>query len=301
VSGSVDLLAASTAAETPLGERAGMLVSARTLHDLGRVPLGARPYGYQDFLVSLDAEPAAGQTLTATGFWNRESVRLDFDQSPGDAVWSNRAASLGYGFDVGDARMEITLGGSGYDAELPLQPSAQPGQAPPPALRASAATDRLRAVAETLWGAAESPMRAGVSLERIEATYEARNSSSSATSQAWTSTGGAFIDATRPLGPGVTLRAGLRADVFGGEGLRFAPRAALSWDVGPEALLTVAAGRYHQPTRSTDFEVERTLAEVAEAGLRPVELLPVATADHVVLSLDQRLGGAVALGLEGFW
>ena len=35
--------------------------------------------------------------------------------------------------------------------------------------------------------------------------------------------------------------------------------------------------------------------------LRDGELLPVARADHVVLSLDQQLGGSLALGLGGYW
>jgi hypothetical protein len=47
--------------------------------------------------------------------------------------------------------------------------------------------------------------------------------------------------------------------------------------------------------------VERTLAEAAGGTLGPAELLPVASADHLVLSLDQELADRVRLGLEGFW
>ena len=228
-------------------------------------------------------------------------MRLDFDRAPDDAMWSNRAASISYRAELGGARLDVTAGASGYRAELPLQPSGDPGEPPPAPLRASALTDRMRLVAETTWDVDEAPLRAGVSFERVIAAFAARGSSSSATSRTSLSTAGAFIDVMRPLGPGLTLRAGLRGDVFGSAGARFAPRAALRWEVGPEALLTVAAGRYHQPTRTPDFEVERTLAEVAHEGVAPAELLPVATADHVVLSLDQRLRGRVSLGLEGFW
>jgi hypothetical protein len=66
-------------------------------------------------------------------------------------------------------------------------------------------------------------------------------------------------------------------------------------------LLTVTAGRYHQPTRTPEVDVEQTLAEVADGDVPASELLPVATADHVVLSLDQRLSAAARLGLQGFW
>ena len=56
-----------------------MMVSGRSLHDLGTAPLGGpRPYGYRDLLVIVDADPTTNQALTATGFWNEESVRLDF-------------------------------------------------------------------------------------------------------------------------------------------------------------------------------------------------------------------------------
>jgi hypothetical protein len=302
VSGAVDLLSASIATETPLGARAGVLVSARSLHDLGRAPLGGeRPYGYRDLLMSLDAEPARGHGVRATAFWNDESVRLDFGAAANDAVWSNRAASLGYETEWAGVRLDFTVGASGYRAELPLQPAGEPNEPLPAAILASAAVDRLRGVAEASWGPVESPLRAGVSIDGIDAAYDASSTVSSARSRASTLTPGAFLDVTRPLAPGLTLRAGIRADVFNGTTARLAPRAALHWEVGPEALLTVAAGRYHQPTRTPDIEVERTLAEVADDALVGGELLPVATADHIVLSLDQRLAGRVSLGLEGFW
>jgi hypothetical protein len=99
----------------------------------------------------------------------------------------------------------------------------------------------------------------------------------------------------------VSLRAGLRVDHFAGRTTRLAPRASIAWSVAPQALLTVAGGRYHQPTRTPEVDVELTLAEVAVGGVPASELLPIATADHVVVSLDQRLGESVRLGLQGFW
>ena len=307
-SSSVDLLSASAAVESPLGERAGVIASGRSLHDLGSPALGGpRPYGYRDLLVAVDAEPAAGHELRATGFWNRESVLLDFQRVSEDASWSNRAGSVGYRTDLGAARLDLSMGASGYRATLPLLPSARPGQPVPRAVLATAETERLRFVAETTWGRVETPLRAGVSYEHIDATFGARTlSGGPATSnRGSTGTAGLFFDATRPLGPGVTVRGGMRLDRFGSRTTRLAPRGAISWEVGPSALLTVAAGRYHQPSRTPDVEVERTLADVVQtetvAQADALELHPVATADHVVLSLDQRLGDRVQLGLEGFW
>ncbi|HSH76351.1 MAG TPA: TonB-dependent receptor, partial [Longimicrobiales bacterium] len=239
----------------------------------------------------------------ATGFWNSESVLLDESLATKDAAWANRAGSIVYRADAGSTRLELTAGASGYRAELPLQPGRTAGEPPPPALLASAETNRARLVGEATWGAPEQPIRAGLSLEQLGVALAAEElgGGPSVASEGSTRALGAFLDATRPLAPGLTLRGGVRVDRYEGRSTNVAPRIALRWELTSEALLTVAMGRYHQPTRSPEVEVERTLAEVSAEGLPPSELLPVATADHVVLSLDQRLGGKVRLGLQGFW
>ena len=112
---------------------------------------------------------------------------------------------------------------------------------------------------------------------------------------------GAYVDGVQRLVPGLDLRVGVRADAFSTEGgVRLAPRAAFLWSLGEGALLTVAAGRYHQYMPASNEEPElavpdRVPARVGEA------LLSVAAADHLVLSLDQQLGRGVRLGVEGFW
>lgn len=301
--GAIDLLSASMATEIPVGARTGVLASARTLHDLGRAPLGGeRPYGYGDLLLSVETEPSDAHRLRATGFWNGESVRLDFDERPSDARWSNRAASVSYEGDVGSASLRVTAGGSRYDAELPLQPTAEPGEPPPGAILASAASQRGRVLAEAGWGGSGRSFRTGFSLERIEAAFSAesltgpqRTSSIGSSSAA-----GVFVEAVRPIAPGASVRAGLRGDLFSGASPRLSPRVALFWEVGPQAILSVAAGRYHQVTRTPDAGVDEDLTDFATESAAPVRLLPVATADHVVLSLDQRLGESVGLGIQGF-
>ncbi|MBT7125962.1 MAG: TonB-dependent receptor [Gemmatimonadales bacterium] len=303
-SGSVDLISATTAIQGPLGDKAGFVASGRALHDLGSAPLrGDRPYGYRDVLVSVEAEPSEGHLLRGMGFFNREAVLLDFADAPDDANWSNRAASANYSGTVGDARLQLLAAASGYEASLPLQPAATQEDSLPEALLASAATDRVRLLAEVAWGAPGTETRVGISHDRIDAAFDARTfgSITSAGSRSSTHSTGVYIDGSRLLGPGVTIRAGLRADAFSVGGLRMAPRARVTWALDPQALLSVAAGRYHQPTRAPDAEVERTLAEVVDDGLSASHLLPVATADHVVVSLDQTLGSRVRMGLQGFW
>ena len=308
VSGSVDFLAASTAIETPLGSRAGVIASARSLHGLGDAPLGgAAPYGYRDALLAASAEPAPGHELRATGFVNEESVLLDAVNAPGSARWANRAGSVAYRADLDGVRFDLSAGVSAYRADLPLQPSLPPLTPPstplPPALLATAATDRVRALGEVTWGDPGALMRAGLSVERIDEDFTARPQSGGPGAVIRGTGGalGAFLDVTRPIGEGLTLRAGARADYFGGGSTHIAPRAAITWEVGPEALLTIAAGRYHQPTRTSDVEVDRTLESLANGETTLAERLQVATSDHIVLSLDQHLGEHIRMGLQGFW
>lgn len=312
-SGSLDLLSGTVALDGPIGRRVGVVASARTLHALGEAPLGASPYGYRDGLLGLEAELAPGHLLRATGFRNRESVVLDFPQTaafathdpPDEAWWANQAASAGYHGRVGSTLLEASVAASGYDATLPLRPAGRADEPPPAALLATATNDRLRAGLEAARPIESGMLRLGLSLEEIRAAYsveplergaltrEARRSVSSSI--------GGYVDVTRALAPDLTLRAGLRADRFSDvDGARVAPRAALTWEVRPDALVTVATGRYHQSARASDVTVEASLTE-AVADTAETELLPVATADHVVVSFEQLLGEDVRLGVAGFW
>ena len=303
VSGSVDFLAATAAVEGGSGPL-GFMATSRTLHDLGTEPLGGEsPYGYRDLLAALEWTVAPDHTIRTTAFSNREAVRLDFPSLPDDAFWSNQALSASYRGRVGTSDLRIEAASSAYSATLPLQPTALEGEEIPSALLAGADSDRLRVLAELKSGGPDAWTGVGLSHDRINAAYDARNLGGGpvSSSQSRTTSTGLFAESQRRLAPGVTLRAGLRADAFSTGGVRFAPRAALTWDVGPAALLTVAAGRYHQSTRTPDVEVERTLAEVVEEDLPANELLPVATADHIVVALDQLLADRVRLGLQGYW
>jgi len=308
VSGAVDLLSASAAAETPVGGSAGMIVSARTLHGLGAGPLGgAPPYGYRDFLMSASVQPASAHEVRGTAFINDESVDLDESQGVGDARWANRAGSLGYRGAWGGTTVDLTGGVSGYRAELPLLPSPDTAEIAPPApaagaLLAAAQTDRARLVGEVTWGRPDAPIRAGLSYEAIQERYRARPLAGGpgAASSGSARMVGAFLDVTRPLAAGISVRGGLRADHFSGGDVRLAPRGMLAWEVGPEAILTLALGRYHQPTRASEVRVDVALADLAAASTPP-ERLGVATADHVVLGLAQRFSGAVRMDVQGFW
>jgi hypothetical protein len=311
--GSLDLLSGTAALDGPLGPHAGIVASARTLHDLARAPLGASPYGYHDALLGLEAEPAPGQILHATGFLNRESVVLDIPESvdllagsaPDEASWSNRSASVGWRGHVGGFLTEAVLAGSGYQARLPFRPSASTSDPDPAAQLAHAHTTRFRGELEAARPVDHGMVRVGVSWERADATYTTAPLEAGATRSAARNTSssvGGYVDVTRDLAPEVTLRAGVRADRFAADDApRLAPRVALTWEVTPEATLTLATGRYHQSARATDLTVEASLAATAAGYEQTADLLPVATADHVIMSFDQVLGDRVRLGISGFW
>jgi hypothetical protein len=303
VSGAVDMLSASAAVESPLGDAAGVLLSARSLHGLGAGAFGgATPYGYRDVLLSTTARPVAGHELRGTAFFNEESVLLDERHGLGDARWANLVSSVGFRRTRGSTTIDVTGGLSGYRADLPLQPSAPPGQIPASALLASAETDRVRVVGEIQWGEAGAANRAGLSFESIAERYSARPVAGGpgASSDGSVRTLGAFLDLTRQVARGVSVRAGLRADRFGGTDVRLAPRGMVAWEVGPAALLTLSLGRYHQPTRGSEERVGAALADLL-AETPPSGRLPVATADHIVLGLAQRFSGSVRLDIQGFW
>ncbi|MHC4925613.1 MAG: TonB-dependent receptor, partial [Planctomycetota bacterium] len=217
MSGALDLLSGSMGIDAPLGSKGAVLLSGRTLHNAGDEPLGGTsPYGYSDLMGALEFEPAPGHLFSASGFWNRESVLLDFDaplpmEAQDGAWWSNRAAGLTYFGDLGGLTAEVTVAASTYDATLPLLPGATEEEPDPASLLATAATDRVRVVAEVARPSPQGVSRIGVSFERQEAAYDARSlaeGSVPSRTLANAHSGGAFLDATRTLNPDVTVRFG---------------------------------------------------------------------------------------------
>jgi hypothetical protein len=143
-------------------------------------------------------------------------------------------------------------------------------------------------------------------VDRTETVYSARSfadigNGAAVKTEADGLVAGVYVDGVRTLAPGLDLRVGLRADAFSTErGVRLAPRVAFLWSLSDEALLTVAAGRYHQFSRVSDQDVGLSVVGGPLAAATGA-LLSVATADHVVVSLDQELSDDVRLGIEGFW
>ena len=322
----MDLLTGRTLVEGPLTSSTGFLLGSRTIHNLGTPLLASEPspYGYGDLLARLEWRGDGGRGAFLTGFWNRESVRLDLLPDPAispalsterDAIaflgsspaedgarWGNQALAAGFKTDLGQATGEIGVAVSRYDARLPL------GDTLP--LFARGRSDRFRLTADLSapWG--EGELRMGASLDRMASTYAAV-SLDSARAPAPTHleldglTGGAYLEGTRHPGPSLSLRGGLRMDRFGGDaGVRVAPRLSLTWLLTEGAALTLAAGRYHQYSNVASDDMERALEgtapEAPTGGGSQLLALAVGSADHLVVSLDQILLPGLRLGLEGF-
>ncbi len=317
--GGLDLISGHVALEGPLGDQVSFAVSTRALHDLGSIVLGGahNPYGYRDALARVDAELGGDHRLSSTAFWNQESVLLSVEGQPAtgvpalpgpeDASWGNQALTVAYRGVLGEVTLDAAAA-SGYQADLPLRPTSTGTDPADPSegLLASAETGRLRLTLDASAPFGENRIRFGGAVDRVTTSYSAREFADLALGPsdergANGVVAGGYVDGVLSLAPGLDLRAGARVDAFSTEsGARVAPRVAFLWSLSADALLTVAAGRYHQYTRASEEQVELAVSDGAPVSVTG-PLLSVAAADHVVLSLDQRLGRGVRLGLEGFW
>ena len=322
-----DLMTSRLLLEGPVAPGVGFLLGSRALHELGAPLLGKdpSPYGYGDLLGRLEwtrGEEGEDGGLFLSGFWNTESVALDllspaaeelaqnnnegFDSffggpAPGEgARWGNRALSAGLWGTSGDTRVELRGALSRYDAQLPV------GDTLP--LFASGRTDRARLTADVArpWGGGF--LRFGASLDRQRSTYtavalEGEEQGPPTRFRVQGTTGGGYVEAGRPITGDVTLKGGIRVDRFEGDSdIKIAPRLSVAWALTDNAVLTLAAGRYHQFATLTSEEVERTLEgpDSDSTFTRGPPFLRVGSANHLVVSLDQILTPSLRLGLEGF-
>lgn len=316
-SGSLDLMSAQGGVETPLGERGGLLATGRTLHDVeGWLVGGDRsPYGYADGLVRADVELGSRDRVSVTAFGNGESVRLDIPPSatgPGleEASWGNTALSARWRSQVGRVEVNLGLATSAYTAELPLRLPESDTAGSPAEQRlevASGRTDRTRLTLDLGLPWLGEGVHMGASYDRSGVRYGTRTADGTSTTRGATgSVVGAWVDGLHHLGPELDLRYGMRLDGFSPGGAKAALRMAVLWSLGPDALLTIAGGRYHQLLRLGDTEADLALGDALEVGTAPgaedgaVPLLNVATSDHLTLSLDQYVTPRVALAFEGF-
>ncbi|MBI4537936.1 MAG: TonB-dependent receptor [Gemmatimonadetes bacterium] len=303
----LDFLGARLAVEAPAGSHAALGFTSRALHRLadGLLWSGRSPYGYLDALARLELEPRPGQRVSATGFWNRESVYLDLSgagaaagpvsRGADDARWGNNVLALGYEGSLGSTAIELRGAFTRYDARLPLA-----GVLP---RIARGTSERTRFAADLRRELGSGVLRYGASFDHLATEYGARALTAPDPTAFEVSTGataaGGYVEGEGPLGLELRIRGGLRLDHFSTEsGVRAAPRLAVTWLLTEDALVTLALGRYHQLVRNADTLVRIAAGDTAVPAGEPI--LPVASGSHVVLALDQLLTPGLHLGLEGF-
>lgn len=312
--GAVDLLSVRGSGETRIGPL-GLLASGRLLHNGGpRLLEGSpSPYGYVDGMLrgSLPLPGGAGE-LAVTAFGNREEVRLGNELTPlapEAARWGNGLVSARLTHRLGATALRWTAAVSRYDAELPLRPDT--GAATNPVL-ARGETGRVRLAVEADRPLGGGQLRFGAGWDDMDVHYASRLLTRTGVVRTDAHSDGRVVGAhaevQHPLGSVVVGRLGGRVDHFRPGGVQSALRGSLAWSVTRDAVLSLTAGRYHQLTRAADPEVEAALlagptpgtAGADEAPDALATFLSVATGDHVVLGLDQRLGAPVELGMRGF-
>ena len=295
----MDLISSRALLETPVGDRTGMLVSARTIHGRGtRSLMSEFPYGYGDVLARVDREVGMHGTLTATAFWNHESVALDsIGNVQQTARWGNHAGSVRYRGDHSGTQVLATLSGGQFRTILPLggiRPLLMEGTV----RRGKAALDMQRA----LFG---MRMNWGVAYEKMEFEHRAYGNDESRESDVVRSVAGgdvtgAYIESAYSPTSWLRLRGGLRADHFSrGDVVRLAPRAAATVMLTDRASITLSGGKYHQYVR----EPERSLVFLGNAvpDSSRAGALIVAEATHLVLGLAQDFPEGIRLGLDGYF
>ncbi|HET9440153.1 MAG TPA: carboxypeptidase regulatory-like domain-containing protein [Longimicrobiales bacterium] len=293
----VDLLGSRTLMEGPITKGSSYLVGARSVHGMGAEAFldDEFPYSYTDGLARIDFGMFGGQ-VTVTGFWNQEKVRLDsLAGGNARANWGNTAGSVRYRSRVLGADADFTIAAGNFHTQLPVggvRPIITDGNA-----------ERVRASAHFARSIGSVALQYGASAEQQEFVFRAWPRSAGRDSlllhsDAAGDVSGAYIDAQWQVIPRLTIRSGVRADVFSiSKRTRFAPRMSATLLLSDHATLTVAGGRYRQYVRSESSGIIGTpIADSVSAAP-----LAIAQASHFVVALDQELGVGLRLGLEGYY
>lgn len=305
--GAVDLLGARTQVEGPVGP-GSYYVGVRGLHGLGSRGLTDQPlpYGYEDLLSRVDMPLTDADRIAVTGFLNRESVDLDPEAGfDGSVHWGNRAGSVRYQHSIEEGEVRLMAAGGRFGTRLPA--SDDPGRA------AEGRNTRTRLAVDATRRLEGLQLQLGASYDHYEVGYRRSSSRSEDATLPWRrSTGdmlGAYGDVILPAADGLSLRAGLRSDLFMPEMEgRLSPRLTAALELGATSVLSVTAGRYHQYVRSPETVLGSGIGTfgppAADADSAPREQvdtqLRVASASHVVVGLDHAPKEGLRVGVEGF-
>lgn len=305
--GSIDLLGARTQVEGPVGP-GSYYVGVRGLHGLGSEGLTdeSLPHGYVDVLTRVDMPFSASDRIAVTGFFNRESVGLDPEVGFGGSVhWGNRAGSIRYQHETEDGEVQLVASGGRFRTGLPRE--GEPVQA------AEGRTGRVRLGLDVTRHLADARLQFGGSFEHFGVRHrrgrEGRGGVSARERQSRGETMGAYGELVLPVTGELSLRGGLRGDLFLNEIVpRLSPRLTAALDLGGGSVLSVRAGRYHQYVRTPEAVFGSDLGEAGDPGSSgtaeraPVDPdLRVASASHLVVGLDHAPPDGLRVGVEGYF
>jgi hypothetical protein len=297
----VDLLSARGVVEGPIAGGLTFLVAGRGVHGMGAEPFVGSPFPYEygDGVARIDVDLGARRAFSATGFFNREAVRLDSLRGVDPAAsWGNAAGSVRYRGMFAGADALVTVGAGTYHTRLPIGGL--------PALLTEGSARRARAAVDLVRAVGWARLAFGASFDRLEYAQEVWSEQGTDSdslvfeSKTTGNAGGGYVDFEVNPVARLRVRAGLRADRYGAQPeMLLAPRLSLTLLLTDHAALTVAGGRYHQYVRATEEPFAILGALVPTPGEE--QRLAVASADHFQVGLDQEFGEGVRLSLEGFY
>jgi hypothetical protein len=299
-----DLLSTHLTLEGPIVGGVSYLAGGRAVHGLGAQAFtggaGSFPYLYADALGRLDVDLGRHGRITTTGFWNRESVRLDsLSGYQSEAIWGNGAGAIRYRGDIGRSAADITVGVGTFRTQLPVG-----GLRP---LMTDGIARRVRVGINLDRPVGDAHLQYGLQFDRLKYEYRAwprprtiHDDSLVLQANGAGEVAGAYLDGSWQLSTKLQVRAGMRADIFSLDPKpRLAPRMAATWILTDRASLTLAAGQYRQYVRASG-QTLTAIGTVEPDSLRRAPL-NVASASHLVLTLDQDLGEGIRLGVESFY
>ena len=307
-SGALDLLGFGARIEGPVAT-GSFLAGGRVMHRAGTDGFTGEPlpYGYADALARLDIGLGAGHYLSATGFFNRESVDLaGVTLLDGPAYWGNTAGSLRYGGTVAGSEAEFVAALARFTTRLPVGVEA-PGVAYGKSLRARLAANFTRRVGAVHLGY-------GASYDRQHIDYRAVEVSDSGSvwlhRQGEADAAGTYGEVIWEPARDLKVQGGLRANLFlSASRVRLAPRLSLLWQVSESSTLSVAGGRYYQYLRIPETILSGNLSDAwtdvlaGEVGMYSPTASPlaVAGATHLAVGLTHIPRPSLRLGMEAFY
>jgi hypothetical protein len=279
--------------------------SARSLHGAGSGAFveGDFPQRYADALTRLDVGVSPTDTLTVSGFWNRESVALPVAGSPDVAPqWGNEAGSIRYRSQLEVGLLEAGVSSGEFRNRLPI------GATDP--VLASGTTKRTRVTLDILGDRERVRYGFGIHLDRLAlSTVFSEGAAQERIEFGQTNSAVAlagYFDAGLRVARGLRLSAGVRGNLYSGRlGEALSPRARLEWNASKSLLVTISAGQYHQLVVTPDTSVSASSAlltstEAQQLGAVFTTISP-AEASHLVVGFSHSAGPGEQLGLLGYW